>query len=147
MHAQATAPPRDGVVIASGYGLKIHVQAGHLVVHDGVGTRRQTRRYNRATGGVRRLVVLGHDGYVTLDALHWVRETGAAYLQLDHNGRIVAQSTVPGSDIARLRRSQAQAATASVGVEVARLLLRRCFGTLICGWMTMVWARVVGRGG
>jgi len=62
MQQQGTATTRDGLVIASGYGLKIKVQRGHLVVHDGVGTRRQTRRFNRATSKLRRLVVLGHDG-------------------------------------------------------------------------------------
>jgi CRISPR-associated endonuclease Cas1 len=123
MQQQGTATTRDGLVIASGYGLKIHVHRGHLVVHDGVGTRRETRRFNRATGGLRRLVVLGQDGYITLDALHWLHQTGAAFTQLDHYGQLVAQSAVSGPDIAKLRRAQAAAPSSTVGVEVARWLL------------------------
>lgn len=48
--------PRDGLVVASGYGLKIYVQRGHLVVEYGVGSTRQRLRLSRATSGVKRLV-------------------------------------------------------------------------------------------
>lgn len=123
MHAQGTATPRNGLVIASGYGLKLYVDRGHLVIHDGVGTRRQTRRYNRATGGLRRLVVLGHDGYITLDALHWLKDTGAALVQLDHHGQVIALSAAAGPDIAKLRRAQAGAPTTEVGFGLAQEVL------------------------
>lgn len=123
MQPQGTATARDGLIIASGYGLKINVQRGHLVVHDGAGTRRQTRRFSRATSGLRRLVVLGHDGYISLDALHWLREVGCVFVQLDHYGRPIAQSSLRGSEISRLRRSQAYAAATSVGTELTRFLL------------------------
>lgn len=33
-----------GMLVASGYGLKVYVERGHLVVHDGVGSRRRTLR-------------------------------------------------------------------------------------------------------
>jgi hypothetical protein len=49
MQAQVSVP-RDGIVVAHGYGLKIYVERGHLVVHDGICDERQTCRYNRATG-------------------------------------------------------------------------------------------------
>ena len=112
-----------GVVVAAGYGLKLYVERGHLVVHDGVGSRRRTLRFNRATGKLKRLIVLGHDGYVTLEALHWLRETGAAFVQLDHHGQPVALSAPTGADLAPLRRAQALAATSEAGVAVARLVL------------------------
>ena len=50
MHHEGSAP-RDGIVVASGYGLKIYVERGHLVVHDGVGRERRTLRLSRATSG------------------------------------------------------------------------------------------------
>ena len=58
MQDQAT-PPRGGVVVASGYGLKVYVERGHLAVHDGIGGDRRTRRYARVHSGVERLVVPG----------------------------------------------------------------------------------------
>jgi hypothetical protein len=76
------------MVIASGYGLKVYVAAGHLVVHQGIGRGRETLRFNRATSRLRRLVVTGHTGYVTLEALRWIRDVGAAFLQIDEDGSL-----------------------------------------------------------
>src|SRR4051812_36215393 len=39
MQSQATVT-RDGTLVAHGYGLKIYVDKGHLVVHDGIGRDR-----------------------------------------------------------------------------------------------------------
>ena len=70
MHAQTTAlKPRDGVLVMSGYGLRISVERKHLVVEDGFGRDRRRGALHRATSGLRRLVVLGHTGFVTLNAL------------------------------------------------------------------------------
>ena len=123
MQDQASARP-SGVVIASGYGLKVHVERGHLVVHDGIADDRQTRQFARVSSGLKRLVVLGQAGYLTLDALAWIRDTGAAFVQLDSDGRLVALSASPGTDQPGLRRAQALAAESDVGVEVARTLLQ-----------------------
>lgn len=123
MRAQGSASPDDGLVIVAGYGLKIYVQRGHLIIEDGAGRRRKTRRFNRATGGLCRVVVLGHDGYITLEALHWLREVDAAFVQLDHHGKVIVQSAAWGADYAKLRRSQATAVDSDAGLEVARWLL------------------------
>lgn len=122
MQAERT-PGRHGVFVAGGYGLKVYVDHGHLVVHQGVGTNRRTDRFNRVTGRLRRLVVLGTTGFVTLDALSWLREVGAAFVQLDRDGRIVALSASAGPDLPKVRRAQALAAHAPLGLEVTRWLL------------------------
>lgn len=62
MTAMSTTAAQDGLVVAAGYGLKLYVERGHLIVHDGVGRNRQTRRYHRATSKLKRVVVIGHDG-------------------------------------------------------------------------------------
>ena len=49
MQAQPTEPADSGICVAHGYGLKIYVHRGHLIVHDGIGRQRHTRRYHRAT--------------------------------------------------------------------------------------------------
>ncbi len=123
MQDEATQP-RGGVVVASGYGLKVYVERGHLAVHDGIGGDRRTRRYARVHSGVERLVVLGQSGYVTFDALKWLRDIGAAFVQIDSDARLVASTASVGTDQPALRRAQALAADAAVGTEVARSLLR-----------------------
>lgn len=113
----------DGIHVASGYGLKVYVERGHLVVHEGVGRRRETRRCNRATSGLKRLVVIGHSGFVTLEALRWIRDVGAAFVQLDADGSLISLSGYQGTDAPALRRAQALARTSVVGLDLARSIL------------------------
>jgi len=122
MHPQATAS-RGPICVARGYGLKIHVHHGHLIVEDGVGRDRQTRRYHRATREIQRLVILGHSGYVSLEALRWLTDSNAALLHLDSDGRVLLTSVDTGPDLAGLRRAQALAPTSDVGVDLARSVL------------------------
>jgi CRISPR/Cas system-associated endonuclease Cas1 len=114
---------RSGVVVADGYGIKIYVERGHLVVHDGRGRDRRTRRFNRAASRLRRLVVFGHHGCITLDATRWLREIGAAFIQLDADGDIVALTAGRGTDLPALRRAQALATYTDAGLAVARIVL------------------------
>ena len=123
MQAQPTPAAKSGIAVAHGYGLKIHVHHRHLIVEDGIGRDRRTRRYHRATGKLNRLVLIGRSGYITLDALRWLHDTGAALVHLDTNGELIAASVANGPDLAALRRAQALAATGPAGVEIARGIL------------------------
>jgi len=111
-------------VVLSGYGLRIAVERGHLVVSDGIGRDRRSGRLHRATSGLRRLVVLGHSGTVSLEAMRWLHDIGAAFVQLDADGTVIVASGPSGLDDARLRRAQALAATNGIGIAIARDLLR-----------------------
>lgn len=111
------------VIVADGYGLTINVHHGHLVVEDGVGTHRRKRRYSRAERKIRRVVILGHTGMITLDAIRWCADVGIAIHHLDTAGRVLASSAPKRHDDARLRRAQALAANSGAGVEIARYLL------------------------
>ncbi len=122
MHAQVSALG-NGLVVAHGYGVRIRVHRRHLVVEDGVGRKRRARRYHRATSRLKRLVLIGHTGYITLDALRWLRDIGAALVHLGANGQLITTSTAAGPDLAPLRRAQALAATSDAGVEITRELL------------------------
>lgn len=116
--------PSGSIYIADGYGLKIHVERGHLVVHDGVGRDRRTVRFNRATSGLRRLVVIGHTGYVTFEALRWIRDVRAAFVQIDRDGTLVAVSAPERLHESKLRRAQVLAAERSEGREAMIHLLK-----------------------
>jgi len=90
---------------------------------DGIGKDRHEAIVHRATGGLRRLVVLGHTGSVTLDAIRWLADIGAGYLQLDADGRVLAAFGPQGTDRPGLRRAQARALDTEVGDDIARRLL------------------------
>ena len=111
-----------GLAIAHGYGLKVRVENRHLTVEDGFGRQRRTRRFHR-TNRLRRLVLIGRSGYVTLDALRWLHDSGAAFLHVDTSGELIACSVAPSVDLAGLRRAQALAPNLPAGLEVARRVL------------------------
>jgi CRISPR-associated protein Cas1 len=113
-----------GVVVAHGYGLKIHVQRGHLVIHDGIGDHRQTRRYNRATSRLKRVIVIGHTGYITLEALRWVTDIGAALAQIGRDGELIATSAPARHHESKLRRAQVLAAHNEHGRTATAALLK-----------------------
>jgi CRISPR-associated protein Cas1 len=75
------------------------------------------------TSRLKRLVVIGHTGFVTLDALRWIADVGAAFVQIDGDGQLISTSLTGGPDLAALRRAQALAGTSDVGVEIARTVL------------------------
>lgn len=118
-----TLSARSGVYVADGFGVKVSVQRGHLHVCDGIGRQRRETVFPRAQAGIRRLVVLGHSGFVTLGALRWLGDLGIAFIHIDTDGRVLASQTPPGADDARLRRAQALAGTNGVGLDVARHLI------------------------
>lgn len=123
MHEQGTRAP-NGVVVAHGYGVKVFVQGGHLIVHDGVGRSRRTLRLNRATARLSRLVVIGHTGFITLEAMRWVRDVGATFAQIDTDGTIVALSAEARHHESKLRRAQVLAAENEIGRAATVELLR-----------------------
>jgi len=126
--SRATTFARDtaaGVCVADGMGLVVRVQRGALVVEDGLGEHRRERRFDKATHGLSRLVVLGSAGYVTLDALHWCRRLGVGVIVLAPDGTASLASTPRLTDDARLRRVQAMAPDLPVGLDLARYLIGR----------------------
>lgn len=115
--------PKAGVCVADGYGIKVYVSRRHLVVSDGIGRHRRERRFARATAGIKRVVVLGHEGFVSLEALRWMADLGIGFIQIDRDGKLIAASAPPGNDDARLRRSQALASNKKGGLKLARWIL------------------------
>lgn len=108
--------PQGQIVLAAGYGVKIYVERGHLVIHDGVGRDRGTRRFNRATSKLSRLVVVGHTGFVSLEAMRWIKDVGAAFVQIDSDSNVVAMTVSEWYSSSRhLRRAQVLAAETETG--------------------------------
>jgi CRISPR-associated endonuclease Cas1 len=116
--------PRHGVLVVDGYGVKVRVGRGHLVISDGIGRDRREATFARATSGIKRVVILGVAGYISLEATRWFTDIGAALVHIDRDGRLLLASAVPGNDDPRLRRTQALAGGSEFGIAIARDLLR-----------------------
>jgi CRISPR-associated endonuclease Cas1 len=131
MQPQSTAPSptstsipiRAGVAVLYGYGIKVSVWRRHLVCEDGIATDRRAGRYHAATSGLRRLVILGTEGLITLDAVQWLHQVGAALLTINRDGDVILTSAPVGPDHPRLRRAQALAARSPIGLDLTRALL------------------------
>ena len=112
----------DGVCVVEGYGVRITLRHGRLHITDGLPGERRERFFGRVTPGFSRLVVLGHAGTVSLEALRWLNDLGIAFVQIDKDGRLITTTATGGAD-SRLRRLQALAAADTTGVEITRMLL------------------------
>jgi CRISPR/Cas system-associated endonuclease Cas1 len=131
MHADDTnyTVVKNGVVAVSGTGPAIRVDDNQLVIRDGPQetpplclTRAQvTRRLHH-------VVVCGHaGGFITFDALRWLRDTGVAFSQLDWDGAIIIASGPRGPNRPALRRVQALVCSGvmpKAAVAITREILR-----------------------
>jgi len=117
--------PRHGVVTLFGYGINVHVHRGHLTIEDGVGAARRQARFSRVGHGIRRLVVVGSDGLVSLAALRWLADQDVAFSLLDRVGKVLAVTGPVQPSDARLRRAQSLAEVSKTGLQIAKELIRQ----------------------
>jgi CRISPR-associated protein Cas1 len=122
MQTQTSPTTNHGIAAAYGYGIKVHVYRRHLVIEDGIGRDRRTRRYHR-TSKLRRVVIVGRTGYISFEAIRWLRDVGAALVHLDADGQVLTTASLRGRNIPKLRRVQALAATSPAGLQIAREVL------------------------
>jgi CRISPR-associated endonuclease Cas1 len=123
--ARAAVPIRDGIAVLSGYNVRIRIDRRHLAVEDGCGLERREARFSKAPSRLRRLVVLGHTGFVSLEALRWLADAKAALVVIDGDGTVIASTAPQRINDPRLRRLQALAIGTPIGVEITRELLGR----------------------
>ena len=115
---------RAGVLVVDGFGIALRVlNRGKLRVEDGIGRQRRSLTLDRAGSSLERLVLIGHAGYVTLEALAWLRAIGAALVQIGRDGEVFAHSVPYGYDGHPIRRAQALAVTNGLDLAIARELI------------------------
>jgi CRISPR-associated endonuclease Cas1 len=119
--ARGSATPN--VLVVAGYGVRVAVERGHLIVEDGIAGERGRLRVPRVNRDLRRVVVLGQSGTVTLDALEWLSRLGIGFVHLDSDGSVMATNAPGAIDDVRVRRGQALAAFNGLGVSLARSLI------------------------
>jgi len=115
--------PRHGVVTLYGYGISVRVDRGHLVIDDGIGAPRRRARFPRVGHGLRRLVVIGSDGMVSLAALRWLADQDVAFVMLDRDGSVLVATGPVRPSESRLRRAQAVAHLNESAMPIIRHLI------------------------
>jgi len=114
---------KSGVLVLNGYGIRVQVYAGHLLLHDGIADERRTIRLPRVNHGLKRLVMIGSDGFITLEALRWLADQDAAFVMLDRGGKVLAVTGPVRPSDAKLRRAQALAHSSGAALPIARELI------------------------
>lgn len=116
---------RNGLVILSGYAIKIAVWRDRLRLEDGACDDRRASDFDRATCGIKRLVVItAGGGYLSLDALQWLQDIGAAVMVIGYDERVLVTGASMRLDHPALRRAQAVAVYSDTGLTIARYLIR-----------------------
>ncbi len=115
--------PRSGVVTLFGYGIKVILDRGHLLIEDGIAADRKQLRFPRVEHGLQRLVIIGSDGMISLAALRWLADQDAAFVMLNRDGSVLATTGPVRSSDARLRRAQAVAGQTGSALTIARELI------------------------
>ena len=114
---------KSGVLTLSGFGVHVRMQSGHLEIEHGQGDERRKSRLPRVGHNLKRLVIIGDDGFVSLSALKWIADVDASLTMLDRTGRVIFVTGPTASSDARLRRAQALALNNGVGLQVSRRLI------------------------
>ena len=117
--------PRHGVITLSGFGISVRVDRGHLLLEDGIAADRKRCRLPRVDHGLKRLVIIGADGQVSLAALRWLADQDAAFTMLDRNGKVLVTTGPVRSYDARLRRAQSMALNNGTAFRLSRDVYKR----------------------
>src|SRR5437870_11805486 len=115
--------PRHGIVTLFGYAITVRVNRGHLLLEDGIGADRHQARFPRVGHGLKRLVVIGSDGMVSLAALRWLADQDVAFVMLERDGSVLTTTGPVRPSDARLRRAQAIALQSGAALQITRELI------------------------
>ena len=126
-HTLARSPfsRKSGVLVLTGFGIKISRHMGQIRLEDGVGVARRFMCLPRVTRNLRRIIVIGSDGYCTLEGLRSIADIGAALIFVDRRGKLLFASGPTAPSDARLRRMQSLALANGSALRIARELVRQ----------------------
>jgi CRISPR-associated endonuclease Cas1 len=116
---------RSGVLVLSGFGIKVQVHCRHLELEDGVGLERRKIRLARVRHGLKRLVCIGPDGFVSLSALRWLADQDVAFTMLERSGKVLFVTGPVRPSDSKLRRAQALAHSSGAALLISRELIRQ----------------------
>jgi CRISPR-associated endonuclease Cas1 len=105
--------------VVTGYGLRLSVERGHLAVEGGIAAGRWTEQFSRVDRDLKRVVLIGHAGSVTLDTIRWLHGVGVPLVHLDTDGTLFGVFAPSGTQAALLRRAQALAPDVGLGTAIS----------------------------
>jgi CRISPR-associated endonuclease Cas1 len=117
--------PRHGVLTLFGYGIQVRVDRGHLLIEDGICEDRRKIRLARVGHGLKRLVCISADGFISLAALQWLAAQDASFVMLERDGSVLATTGPVRPSDAKLRRAQALAHVSGAALRITRELIRQ----------------------
>jgi CRISPR-associated endonuclease Cas1 len=118
-----TASLTEGVLVADGYGIRVAVERGHLIVEGGMGFERWRTRFSRLDRELKRVVIIGHTGTISLEAIRWLHGVGVPLVHLNTDGTLYLVAAPSGAIVPTLRRAQALAAETGLGVRLSQELI------------------------
>ena len=112
-----------GVLVVDGYNVSLRVDHNHLIITDGIGRHKRVRQLTRSQRIVKRIVILGQAGLVTLDAIRFCSDLEIVLCMVDEEGNLTALTTNDVRKDSRLKRAQALATVNGYGTSIAKSLL------------------------
>lgn len=119
----------NDVIVLQGSRIQVSVQDGALVCQDATWSGGPRAGLVYRASRLKRLIIEGTSGRITLDAIHWLAGVGTELTILDRNRKPLVIGLPRRPDYPALRRGQALAALRPEGLELVReLLLARLAG-------------------
>lgn len=128
VHYASIPKPSNGVLVLSGYGMSANVKHCQLVLSDGIGQDRREGIFSKPTSGIKHLVIIGHTGTISFEALHWLHDIGATISQIDGDGEVILASSPITADNPHLRQAQVTATQNGNGLGIVQELINRKIG-------------------
>ncbi|MGI8309034.1 CRISPR-associated endonuclease Cas1 [Saccharopolyspora hattusasensis] len=125
------------VLVVDGHGISITTKKGELVIKDGMCGRGRTRTIARKDRHVRRIVVIGHTGHISIDAMNWIhgvsvtprgqrRTDPISLVVVNPEGELMSTSAQSMRDT-KLHRAQACVRDTPVALDITKHLLATKF--------------------
>ena len=115
---------QNSLFVLRGHALRLTVERGHFQVEDeSFGVHRRAR-FSRIDRELKRVVVLGPSGSITLDAIRWLHGVGVPLVHLHPDGTVYGVLAPEAAPVPALKRAQALAAETGQGFHIAVELLR-----------------------
>jgi CRISPR-associated endonuclease Cas1 len=116
--------PKSGTLVLWGFGIKVRLDRNHFLAEWGCGMNRYCVRFSRVEGHkLRRVVLLGSDGYISLESLRFITDVGASFSMIDRRGKpLMVCSPVAPSD-SKLRRAQSLSITNGTALRLSKEII------------------------
>lgn len=119
--------PKQENLVLSGYGLSFKVDSGKLIIDDGFineGTQRRTI-LPRGINNVKRIVILGHSGNLSFDAIRWLMDANITTTFMSNDGEITTSFEPQNRSCVALKKAQALSRHAGIDITIAEYLVAK----------------------